>query len=269
MLYTEKIQLNLSEEDFHKMVERYHYEEKHLNMLMHLYYAIEPAIDGWCCYETEPQFYFLDDEPHVSVLVTLGKGIDCIQEAYQETGCIEEAYMLDCIGWELLWVAYGKVRQILQESQGLWQTDMEFIGERCPMEEIATVVDYMGAKWDEIYHAEGQGSFADRIKYNESYLLSPGKSVVYIAKVEKNKPKHQRDIDIQVCDKCGNLSCPNRCEGIREYNGDCPREERDSKKRNGDSGGVNREPKGNNGKWTYGYQTIFRKKDMTDDGKGK
>lgn len=241
MLHMEKLQLNLSEEDLHRMLERYHYEAKDLSMLRHLYYAIEPVLDGWCYYETDVSYPFLDLQQQAAVLVTLGKGVDRIMEAYQESGCIEEAYMLDCIGSELLWSAYGMVQELLWESQGLWQTHMEFPGDTYPLEAIATVLDHMRMEWNKACAADGQEDFFNKIQYNEAYMLSPQKSAVYMVKADKYRPEHQAVTNHSICDNCSNVFCPNRAAWGKEKDR----------------------------RWTYGYQTIFRKKDMTDDSNHK
>jgi len=258
MLYTSKLQVSLSEADIYRMLRRYHYEEKDLEMIIHLYYAIEPVINPWCYYELAPSRLSIVDETHVSVLVTLGKGIDGMIEAYEAADCMEEAYMLDCIGSELLWNAYGKIHEMLQESKGLWQTKMEFIGDKYPIEIIGTVVDNIEAEWNERYHRDGQEKFHEKIRYNEAYILSPGKSAVYIAKVQKNKPKHMQSPCENICLNCTNQTCLNRSVSVEECNDVdiCV-----NKKMNHNID--------NSRKWTYGYQTIFRKRDTEDDSKNE
>ena len=281
MLDRTKIELHMTMEELHGMLERYHYAEKDLEMITHLYHAIEPVIDAWCYYEINPTYDFVTYEQYIMVLVTLGKGIDGIIEAYEEASCIEEAYMIDCIGSELLWLSYGKIQRIVQETHGLWQTKLEFLGDEYPMACISEVIAQMRNEWNDICETpEGiEGNpFEKRIQCNKACLLTPKKSVVYIAKVQRSKPDGEQGVCVNLCDSCGNRSCQNRSvfmEEKRDSSVDDEKADQVANEENRSNENRSNENRGNenrnngNRKWTYGYQTIFRKKDVTDDSKDK
>ncbi|MDD2971137.1 MAG: hypothetical protein PHE02_03260 [Lachnospiraceae bacterium] len=195
---TFKLELMLSEQELQEMLKWYHYEVEDLAMLTHLYYAIEPVIDAQYVIQHNPGYIFVEENNYVVIAVTLGGGIDGVIDAYEDAGCIAEAYMLDCIGLQLLRKAYSQVENELNHRFRLWQTSLEFMGDNYPIECMKEILENVNL-----------------ISCNKACMLSPGKSSVYIARVQSEKPENDMSVCGDICAKCPNVNCENR--NIQNY----------------------------------------------------
>jgi cobalamin-dependent methionine synthase I len=133
----------------------------------------------------------VDKEIHCAVIVSLGAGIDALQESYEEKGCLTDAYMIECIAMELLQKTYELAAEALHETYGLWMDGYDFLGERYPIELTEDLFALLAP--------EG-------ISYNQAYMMTPKKTVVFLTALQKER----KNSSCSVCNRCSNVGCPNR-----------------------------------------------------------
>ena len=128
------------------------------------------------------------------VIATLGSGPDRLQDGYAAKGMLTESYMAECICMELLRKACGELNEKIRESYGLFVEKMLFPGSELPLEVM-----------EGIFAQAGQTA----VSYNPCFVLSPKKSVAYLAQLGNRACG-------EPCDSCGNKGCPNRKTTLRE-----------------------------------------------------
>lgn len=131
----------------------------------------------------------------LAVAVSLGENIDILQNEYISRECLTEAYMIECIGMELLKNAYELAAEKIWDQYGLWTGGFEFLGERYPLEMTGAVLGLLAP---------------DAITYNAAYMLMPKKTVVFMTALQEER----RNGYCHVCDTCSNLRCPNRINAV-------------------------------------------------------
>ncbi len=132
--------------------------------------------------------------PLTPVSITLGPGIDSLQEVYLEQGLLTEAYMIEAIAAELLLQAYPLWNLWLAGRSGLRVRRYHFPGsdESCALERIPELLRELGVP----------------VVCNEAYCLLPRKSVVFYAELTSEPGA----VCEGICEGCGSLHCPNRLE---------------------------------------------------------
>lgn len=127
----------------------------------------------------------------MSVIVTLGDGVDELQNQYMRKERVSESYMMECIGMEFLRAAYEQTAEHIHAYTGRWMSDFEFIGDKIPftyMEEIFRLLKLQ------------------EVKYNQAYMLTLKKTVVFITDLCTER----KGSCCHVCAECSYLECSNR-----------------------------------------------------------
>ncbi|MCR5555956.1 MAG: hypothetical protein K6F75_00135 [Butyrivibrio sp.] len=178
---------------------RYHFDEKDKKDILRLYRQVEPRVHAEFHYVLTDSDRALPDEAKEDatgakkaiVVVTLGQAFDELQESFLKKGDIHKAYILDCIGLEVLWAAYDEIDKKLFELTGLYAGDYTFVGDcDLPITEVPRLMGLLGQK---------------QVTYNEAYVLIPKKSVVFEAPLlREKKEKYAR------CAACSNDKCSMR-----------------------------------------------------------
>lgn len=211
----EKIQLNpeLTQEDIQTAISRYHYQDTDLPLFFQVYGEVRENLEpeGGYVYSgpererigKEAGMAGAEDKaaaareetmppggPHGScqVIVTLGGGPDRLQESYTAEGMLTESYMAECICMELLRKACGELNEKIGKKYGLLVEKMLFPGSELPLEAMEGIFSQIRQT---------------TVSYNPCYMLSPKKSVVYLAQLGNRACG-------ELCDSCGNKDCPNR-----------------------------------------------------------
>lgn len=153
-------------------------------------------------------------------VVTLGPGIDRLQERCS-SGDVSGAYMLECLGSVLLQKAYHIVDELLRENTGLFVHQYIFPGDgELPLSDNGRILRRIREAGD----AREAGRSSDSVRVgkstgeernpnspavfcNESYVLMPQKSVVFVAVLGADRKERH------LCDACPSLTCPNRKTG--------------------------------------------------------
>ncbi len=198
---------------------KYYYEEPQLPVLAAVAASMQKAIArdaqnglaGWSCQSCSGQ------EKLVAVCITLGPGIDALQESYLGQGLLSEAYMAETLASELLLKAYPRWNDWVA-AQGQYHVlryHFPGSGERYPMEDLPGLLKALEIP----------------VSCTPAYCMLPKKSVAFYAEFTEDETASCEGI----CAGCGNQSCPNRME----------------------KGGTGHPADMTDRPFTYGYRQIF------------
>ncbi len=185
----ESLQVDMREEQYREMLERYHFALRDLARLRQVGALVLRA--------AEPRLYWerltAEESPReeIAVIVTLGAGVDELQNRCQQRERLTETYMAECVGMELLRAAYEQTAERIHESTGKWLSDFAFVGEKVPF-----------TRMEEIFRLLAP----DGVSYNQAYMLTPKKTAVFLTELCGER----KDNYCQICAGCTNLSCRNR-----------------------------------------------------------
>ena len=224
-----KIDLNQKEIEF--ILSRYHFCDTDFFQLNSLYELLKQDMEAKILYEINAPLEFVTYENHGIILVTLGHRVDDLSSQYSNQGLLLEAYMIDCLGLELLQKAYEKTDQLFHEETKKWIKQYDFLGDRFSL-------SYMKELFDVLGHNE--------VTYNEYYMMSPKKSVIFIAELTDKKEEKSCGI----CSNCKNLTCENRKKKDVTEDSEEKKRKKDNQKQT----------------YNYGYQRIFGSADKSADG---
>ena len=208
------LRLEKNEAVINQVIERYHFLEQDRESLSALYQALLPLLRTEAFYiwnpvleaekvpkcETTSKCETVQpdvdaererNETQALVFLSLGKAMDEFQSLYMDSGCLQEAYMIECIGLELLTEAYEEFVKQVQNDTHKWAKRLEFVGDNCPIETLPDL-------YRQVFTEPGP------ITYSEQCILSPKKSVAFFLtmsdKKVAGKPCH-------ICSQCKNTDC--------------------------------------------------------------
>lgn len=131
-----------------------------------------------------------------AVVMTLGSGVDALQEEYLKKGELSEAYMVEVLGSEILLRAYGAYNRWVAK-----QTD--FVVERYFFLGDPDRAEYSLEKLPGVLRESGL-----QVSCTQGYCMVPKKSVAFFAKMSPDR----KVICEGICVGCGRQDCPNRME---------------------------------------------------------
>ena len=102
--FSEITALCRNEQFLHSVMEKYHYDPEEYPNLKRLAGEMIPCLEteaGWQDREIKETFPGRD-QSFLAVGITLGKGIDELQEKYLQNGFLTESYMIEVLSSELL-----------------------------------------------------------------------------------------------------------------------------------------------------------------------
>lgn len=179
----ESIEVSLDETCLSDLIRRYHFNDNDKKDIVRLYRQLYPRVHAI--------FHYVIKDDHVYVVASLGRGIDSLQDSYLQKGDIQKAYIIDCLGTQLLEKAYEEIDERIHELTGKFVGDYIFVGEdRLPLETMPDIMTMLGQK---------------KIRYNAAYVLTPKKSVLFKAPLSLSKV-HKKGM----CSICSNTECANR-----------------------------------------------------------
>ena len=234
---TDAIEVTLSQNEIRQLCEQYHFPEKDNVKLEAAYQMMRPLLKVRAYSLAENVLGTLAAADYVPVLVTIGEGVDALQEVYLKRGAMSEAYRIECLSLAVLLKSYEEVAKKLQPVFGKKVSRLHFLGDD----------EYPFSLLHGIYTKIRQEGGQVEITYNEEYAMTPQKSVALILELAPlqesgqgaeeallNKQQRKEKADAlchvhfsHICESCPNVTC--------EY--------RKVKKAN----------------YTYGYQRIFGK----------
>jgi hypothetical protein len=186
----------LEEEIFVREIRwKYHYDEPQLqvlaavaaSMLGRIQADIQAGKAGWSCGTIRGK-----EMESVPVCITLGPGVDALQESYLAQGMLTEAYMVENIAAELLLKAYPQWNEWVAAGGVCRVRRYHFPGSE---------PDYPVEKLPELL----QGLQVP-VTCTAGYCMLPKKTVAFYAELTL-----EEEADCQgICVNCGSRDCPNR-----------------------------------------------------------
>ncbi|MCM1191079.1 MAG: hypothetical protein NC123_04725 [Butyrivibrio sp.] len=183
------------------MGKKFHYEERQQPELRAVAQQMLPLIRREAFW-TAGRSCILDsgaDSPvtYEDVVMTLGEGIDCLQEDFAQKGLLCECYMLEALAGELLMCAYKAYNQSVREKCSRHVARYHFPGaeKAFPLEQLSRILKNLSTP----------------VVCNEAFCLLPQKSVAFVAELTQNE-------EIQcggICPECSSTGCPNRVADLR------------------------------------------------------
>lgn len=179
----------LTPEWIERVAEKYHYEEKDLELLLQVASDIRGCIKG------QEALEIVVSDAHADIAISLGRNLDILLDKYARYDLVMEQLMTENLVSELLMNQYGEVNSILEKEFGLYVSSLHFWGD------------------DAVYSFEKMKENLQifrhlHVKCTKDYCLVPSKSVVYRADVRK-----------EICDKSRDVSVCASC--IRRLRGEC------------------------------------------------
>lgn len=182
-----------------KVSEKYHFEKAQTAALKEVVEEMLPWMHEEAVWErrescVKDKLAEISGAVYEDVVISLGNGVDCLQEKYTGKGSLLKSYMLETLASELLLYSYSAYNRYVQENANMHVARYYFPGseEKLPLEMIPTLLR----------------GFDCRITCNTAFCIVPKKSVVFIAQLT-----HDREVQCgSVCTGCGNVHCSNRVE---------------------------------------------------------
>jgi hypothetical protein len=178
--------------------EKFHYEEIHLGELQAVAGEMLPLMRREAFWEVCTPWIWNGGEKadavYEGVVMTLGKGLDCLQENYHKEGMLTESYMLEALASELLLQGYRAYNRHVREICGWHVARYHFPGSEksLPLDILPHILS----------------RFSVQVSCNEAFCIIPKKSVVFLAELTQDEKVRCEGI----CVGCGNISCFNRME---------------------------------------------------------
>lgn len=174
-----------------EILDIYHYNEQDMELLGRVASDMRGCMKDQECYELS--FYKTmehgrEETKWVDVVITLGDGLDRLQEKYVRTQEVMKQWMLENISSELLMRQYTAINEQITHQTGKNVWVMHFWGseEAYPLKESAAVL---------------QNFSSIRVRCTQEYCLHPSKSVLY--RCELMNADHTQECT-SLCDHCKN-----------------------------------------------------------------
>lgn len=187
---------DLTKEEREDMINRYHFQESDLSQIHALYQALHSLTDAEVYYRIWPEIQ--KGKRAALCVVTLGSGVDAMEEIYTDAEELLRVYILECLSNAMLEKTYQQIEDILFQETGLYVSKYQFPGTDVALEQVREILKEMSVKNEEL-----------PVTCNESCVMSPKKSVVFIVGLEEEK------IDVCICDNCTKKDCAHRRESKR------------------------------------------------------
>ena len=167
-------------------MEKYHYDPEEYPNLKRLAGEMIPCLEteaGWQDREIQETFPGRD-QSFLAVGITLGKGIDELQEKYLQNGFLTESYMIEVLSSELLLKSYQAYTKWVADHRELHVARLYFLGS------VAGESGSSEKKLNDRLQLENLPVLLWELQMpvtcNEAYCMIPKKSVVFYAELTKD-----------------------------------------------------------------------------------
>ncbi|MDE6024826.1 MAG: hypothetical protein K2G45_05165 [Lachnospiraceae bacterium] len=228
-----KIRMSIEQSDDEKIIkkvmEKYHFDKEAENELKAVYKKMLLCMSPYAIYKMNQRdtgVKFVDDRQSAIVAMTLGCGVDSLEERLTNEGKLDEAYMLECIAGEMLLNMYKDFNRSYARFHRRYVERYVFIGDEIPVTVIPRLLEEIkgskpGITTGTVTDAEASEELsvldedeiglktavdADEITTNEYGVLSPSKSVIFYAILTENP----NQVCEGICNSCQNDRCDNR-----------------------------------------------------------
>lgn len=132
------------------------------------------------------------DKAYECVAMSLGHGVDQLQESYSEKGLLLQSYIVEALTGELLMRGYDAYNRYIASNTDWHVARYHFPGseDSFPLEMLPELLQ----------------DLTQEITCNAAFCMIPKKSVVFISELTQDETVRCQEI----CDGCGNTACPNR-----------------------------------------------------------
>lgn len=204
-----RIRMSLEQKNFDDFIDtvisKYHFDEDNKKELIKVYEQMQICMSPYAIYKINQRVTgvsAIDDSQTALVAMTLGDGIDKLQDRFERSGKLDNAYMLECLSNELLLNMYKEFNNSYKRFHRRFVAKYHFIGNDIELERIPSLLeDLYGKKED-----ADKAVFDDSILANEFGVLKPTKSVIFYALLSENP----ETVCEGICVGCGNPNCENR-----------------------------------------------------------
>ena len=217
-LFSEITALCRDEQFLHSVMKKYHYDPEEYPNLQQIAEQMVPCLEteaGWQDRDLEETFPE-GERSFLAVGITLGNGIDELQENYLRDGLLTESYMIEVLSSELLLKSYQAYTEWVAAHSKLHVARLHFLGTEIPENDTpgskTMETDTLDPKLSSRLQLENLPTLLRELQLpvacNEAYCMIPKKSVVFYAELTKDAFTKCAGI----CLGCGRRDCPNRME---------------------------------------------------------
>ena len=207
-LFSEIMALCREEQFLHSVMKKYHYDPEEYATLKQIAEQMVPRLEaeaGWQDRDYEETFPE-GERSFLAVGITLGKGIDELQDKYLQNGLLTESYMMEVLSSELLLKSYESYTEWVAAHRELHVARLYFLGTE--IAEAKAEDERLNSRLRLEHLPELLSELQIPVTCNEAYCMIPKKSVVFYAKLTKDPFTKWAGI----CLGCGRRYCPNRME---------------------------------------------------------
>lgn len=183
-----------SEAFLKRVAEKYHYLPEDMQELLIVAKIMKERILPEAFFDVGNDYVETKGEACRGVVISLGEGIDKLQDSYTQEGKLTESYMIEALGNELLLETYAVWNDWIEEKTDYHVAKYIFFGsnEKYPLEQLPGFLTRVSPS----------------VTCNESYFMIPKKSVAFYASLTK-----EANIRCEgICQSCVRRDCPNRAK---------------------------------------------------------
>lgn len=175
-----------------RVSQKYHYMEQDMETLCQVADQMNHVLQGQCGFWLDGDAMVRDTDKPLGIVMSLGVGIDKLQEEYTARGNFVECYMTEVIADELLLDCYVAFNKWITANTDHYVKRYHFCGggSEFPLEKMPQVI---------------AASACDAVTCNEAYCLKPRKSVVFRAELTTDADT----VCEGICLGCSNKYCAN------------------------------------------------------------
>lgn len=205
------LELAVTEGFLDAAMKKFHFDEKDRDSFWKVGQQVEAAA------KKEAGFWYRESRGLLQTVLTLGAGVDALQEQYTKDGLLTECYMAETIAAELMMAAYHSFNRWVEAHTGRHVARYYFYGNREAAEQAEK--KNRAVPGQEKAGQSDPGSFSLRamqevvrafgipqVQCNQACCLTPKKSVVFAAELTADAGVRCEGI----CAGCGRRDCPNR-----------------------------------------------------------
>ena len=180
---------------------KYHYQDTDYQSLLETAEHMLPLMEEQACWNHRlfelPGEQERSSEKYTEAAITLGEGLDRLQEEYAGKGLLSECYMVETLASELLLQAYGAYNRQVAEKTDYHVARYHFPGseEAYPLSMLPKLLERLEMP----------------VSCNEALCMTPKKSVVFVAKLTTDETVRCPGICVG-CKGPAGRNCPNRME---------------------------------------------------------
>ena len=179
-----------------KVRDKFHYEETRSSELRAVAEQMFPLICEEAFWERNvSSLQKSSGAVYEDVVMSLGAGIDSLQDHYSSQGMLSRSYMLEVLASELLLQGYGAYNRYIEKNTDRHVARYHFLGseDSFPLSMFPSLLDITDG----------------RITCNEAFCMLPKKSVAFVAELTQDEKVRCEG----VCVGCNRRQCPNRVAG--------------------------------------------------------